>query len=478
MLALTTDRPLSEAVAAIERRTPFGSAMTSREWERVPADLRDRAMFSATVENERLLLAMKDRLAQRVAMVKPETGSHMDRGLFIEEMRRELSSTGYQRGDARRGSLRDLKSTARLGLIWDMNLSQAAGYARWKMDMMPEGLANEPAYELVRIKAKVEIRPWPLVWEDHGGKFHGAPGKDYPNAKGRMIALKTDPIWRFISRFKTPWPPFDWGSGMGLMGIDRDEAEALGLLTADTELVPLSIAFNAGLRSSIHGLPPSSRETLRSTFGDAIRIDNDEVLWHRNSTPETDEQRKQDAATTLRERARAIADSGKQQFSRSRSEDGTLSLPPGLRIDEPPAEILASTSAVAVGRKLLYHEGWAGYAENLAALIRGYLPDNVDVMVRDGHVYAWRPDLLELAPDQIHVMTLKDESGMLLGYGQNLFDQPSVPVHIRNAAGEIIGGFFANPVSAHVYARARAKDFTSALDMAVRIFIGEKEILP
>ena len=48
-----------------------------------------------------------------------------------------------------------------------------------------------------------------------------------------MIALKGDPIWAAISRFGTPWPPFDFGSGMGVEDIDWEEAVELGVLKKD-----------------------------------------------------------------------------------------------------------------------------------------------------------------------------------------------------------------------------------------------------
>jgi hypothetical protein len=35
---------------------------------------------------------------------------------------------------------------------------------------------------------------------------------------GRMIALKSDPIWTAISAFGTPYPPFDYNSGMWVHG--------------------------------------------------------------------------------------------------------------------------------------------------------------------------------------------------------------------------------------------------------------------
>lgn len=279
MLSSSTDQPLSDAVAALDQRTPLGSAMTSRQWERVPADLRLRALVSSTMENERILQDIKTRLAARLALVKPEDGSHMDRGLFIEEMRKELSAAGYKRGDVKRGSLRDMKSSARLGLIWDMNLAQAQGFAKWKAGMDPDMLAAAPAQELIRVKSRREIRDWPLVWADHGGKFYGEPGPDYPYAPGRMIALKTDPIWRFISRFGTPWPPFDWGSGMGLKSILRAEAERLRLITPEDVPQPLDVPFNESVQASLLDLPEDSRKAILRALlgeveiaGDIIRI--------------------------------------------------------------------------------------------------------------------------------------------------------------------------------------------------------------
>lgn len=274
MTSFTTDRPLQDAVRQVSRRTPVGAALSSREWELVRAEIRMRAMFSAQVENEHLLLEMKQRLQSRIELAKRD-GRTMDRGVFIEEMREELSKAGYRRGYAKRGSLQDLKSTRRLSLIFDMNVAQAQGYARWKADMTPEGLENEPCYELIRVMERTERRDWPRIWNDAGGEFFGEAGanEDYPEAPGRMIAAKNDPIWTRISRFGTPWPPFDWGSGMGLRGIDRDEAENLGVVDADDEVLPLDAPFNQGAQASLAGLPTSAvRRIMTALAGEVEEI--------------------------------------------------------------------------------------------------------------------------------------------------------------------------------------------------------------
>lgn len=477
MPTLTTDRPLSEAVASLSRKTPVGAALTSREWERVPAEIRDRAMFSARVENERLLAGMQERLKARLALAKKD-GRTMDRGVFIEEMREELRKVGYQRGDAKRGGLQDLKSTRRLGLIFDMNVAQAQGYARWKADQTPEGLGNEPAYELIRTRERLERRDWPVIWSQRGGEFFSGAGSnpDYPAGPGRMIATKNDPVWTAISRFGTPWPPYDWGSGMGLRGIGRSEAEALGVIGPEDEVLPLAVPFNSGTRASVKEIPEAGRESLRSTFGDAIRFDGDEVLFQRDTSPETHEQREQSITASLRDRARRVSDAGRSALARFGSENDVALWAPGAE-----SEILASTSAVAVGRKQLYHEQWPGApesAETFARLIREYLPPEVEVMLRDRHIHAWRPDLLRMTPDEIQALSLAEENGRLLGYGQNLFDRPSSLVTIQDGAGGTLGGFYAPLATARQYARMRARDFTDALGTAVRVLIDGKEVRP
>lgn len=277
-ITLTT-KPLLDAVEMIRTKVPAGSARSSSEWNLVPGEIRLRAMFSARVEDERLLAEMQARLLDRISEAKA-SGVTMDRGLFMEEMRALLKEQGYRRpDDVKRGSLRDLKGFRRLGLIWDMNLAQAQGYARWKADMTPEGLENEPCYELIRVMDRLEHRDWPTVWRQHGGQFFDGEGSndDYPLSPGRMIARKTDPIWRAISRFGTPWAPFDWGSGMGLRGLPRAEADAFGLTFPGEVFTPDATPFNENLKASVKGIPEEGRRRLLDAMRGEVELAEDEL---------------------------------------------------------------------------------------------------------------------------------------------------------------------------------------------------------
>lgn len=473
MPAITTDRPLRDAVATISRKTPVGSVLSSREWELVPAEIRDRAMFSARVENERLLAEMQARLQARVELAK-RGGRTMDRGVFVEEMREILREQGYKRADGvRRGSLRDLKSSRRLALIWDMNIAQAQGYARWKADMTEEGLENEPCYELIRVMDRMEPRDWPAIWRQHGGLFYDGEGSndDYPAAPGRMIAKKTDPIWRAISRFGVPWPPYDWGSGMGLRGVDRSEADAFGITEPDERITPLMVPpFNSGHRMSVRGLPESGRESLRSAFGDAIRFDGDEVVMQRDLTPETYEQRKNDITESLRERARFHFLQASGELERlQRADDGAELGFQGEGEREVAAIYLAQASAVAVGRKRLFHDTMTqAEAETLLRATGGF-PSQVAMRYQDGHFLAWRRDLTDLQPESVIADMESGRGGLLLGYGLDSpawGGEPHVLVRIfrmpRRQGDEPLVGFHAPVDSWSVFARARAADLQHA----------------
>ena len=139
---------------------------------------------------------------------------------------------------------------------------------------------------LRRVMNRMEARDWPRIWDQAGGEFFDGPGSndDYPRAQGRMIAAKNDPVWTLISRFGTPWPPFDWGSGMGLRGIDREEAEALGVIDPADVVLPLSTPFNRELEASLIGIAPARRSAIAESMAGDVSIDGDRL---RAVAPET-----------------------------------------------------------------------------------------------------------------------------------------------------------------------------------------------
>ncbi len=278
MPALTTS-PWQTAVDRMSSKTIVGSRLRSAEWASVPLALRDRAFFSAGVENARTLSVMREKLAQGLEQARPG-GTGMNGARFVADMRNLL---GAAPGDS--GSLTDLTSVRRLKLIWDFQDIDAHAFASHKASMDPDVMDAFPALRLVRIETRRVPRDWYALWGAAGAKvnWEGA-------SKLVMGALRPWPFWAALSRFGRPWPPFDYGSGMGLEDVDRDEAEAIGLLLKGEDpaarmqrlrgdAATAQQNWNDGLSASIKGLSPEARGWLSSAFGGQISVEGDQVAW-------------------------------------------------------------------------------------------------------------------------------------------------------------------------------------------------------
>jgi hypothetical protein len=286
--------PMLDAVAKLDRKTAVTSKLSSAEWARVALELRERAFFSARVESARFLAVAQDKLRKRLALEREQVGdgkeAFVNRDSFIRDMRRIAVEEGIQTSDASgRGTVRDIRSVKRLGLIYDMQTESAAGFARWKMDNDADVLDEFPAYRLGPSTARVP-RPeaeWRARWNAAGASvgWQGASRVD-------LAALKTSPIWSALSRFGTPWPPFDYGSSRMLEDVDRDEAAALNLVSR-TGPVPSfpgggrdidgatgrGMGFNATLEASVTDVPPALRDWVVGQFGDRVREKDGRLQW-------------------------------------------------------------------------------------------------------------------------------------------------------------------------------------------------------
>jgi hypothetical protein len=478
VIDFTTPIPLAEAVQHLGAKTPLGVALRSAELERLPVEIRDRAFFSAMVEDERILAEMQRRILQRVRLQRSKLadgseGVTMDRARFIAEMQEELDRAGYRPDPAKAGGLQDLSSAGRLGLVWDMQLAQAHGHAKWKTSMDPDILLAVPAQELIRVEARHERRDWPAIWAANGGQFYGEPGPDYPDAPGRMMALITDEIWVKISRFGVPWPPYDWGSGMGTRSVRRRLALELGVMKrGDKPQQPLTTPFNSGLTASVKGIPQEGRERLRSEFGDAIRFDSDQISYERQPDPDHVQETVRE---NLKRRARESFARAERELGRLQREDGGADV--GFRGEDESAiarVYLAQTSAVQVGRKQLFHDTLTqGQAEQFAEILDEAFPD-LSYHYEAGHFIAWREDLLAIAREVLIQLVDTGTDGLLLGYGRESIPlgEPSVLVRIYRqprGASAPLAGFFGPVHGVKAFAEARARDLSDALGEPMEI---------
>lgn len=247
--------PFRDAIESRAVRQILPTDFRTRLLNDIPAELRERAMFSAGVTNAEFL----QRTSDSVDML---LDGKTDRATQRAELKKLLQRLDYKPAEGEEGTLTDLSSDRRLNLILDTNLQMAQGYGRWKQGQDAAILDQWPAQELIRVIDSEVPRNWAQRWADAGGTFYG----------GRMIARKNDPIWQKISRFGLPYAPFDFNSGMDVEDIDRDEAIELGVIDRDTAIVAQSRDFNTDLQATPEVRDAALKEALSENLAGLARF--------------------------------------------------------------------------------------------------------------------------------------------------------------------------------------------------------------
>jgi len=265
------------AADLILKKALVASKLDSKEWNQVQAAFRNRAFFFSQVAQANIIQAMRGRVVE-----------YAERGVDISEarklMRADLKRMDYKPESGDKGTIKDLFSKARLDVVMKHNLDQARGMIQRASGMSPGAFAAFPAQEFKRTHARrAQRKDWPERWRKAGGKVYG----------GRMIALKTDPVWERLSVFGNPFPPFDWGSGMGVIDVDRKTAIELGLVSDEKlreetaalrSAKPEASKFNDNLQATVPNLRKDSLcgQILLRNFGDQVAIENSVVSWQGN----------------------------------------------------------------------------------------------------------------------------------------------------------------------------------------------------
>jgi len=224
----TAPIPFREALDALQVKSVLPTTGGTAEISSLPLDVLEHAMVSARVNNAQYLKQVADVL-DRMHNAQA-SGRPLNKAYAMQTLRDALRKLGYRPGAAgvEPGSLQDFSSDARLNILIDTNLDQAAGYGNHIAAQTPVLLDAYPCQELYRQRLSADRRPWGQIWADAGGRTYG----------GRMIAKKDDSVWVNISDFGRPYPPYKWGSGMWSRDVSRKEALALGVVGLDTPVTP------------------------------------------------------------------------------------------------------------------------------------------------------------------------------------------------------------------------------------------------
>lgn len=204
-------------------------------------------------------------------------------GNFRVAMREALASIGYSPGAAGvpEDSVEDLASDRRLDLIIHMRTRMVWGGAAHKRRQ--EALDDFPCQELVRFEERIIKRNWPQRWREAAAATGDVAAAGVLQRHGRMIARADSPIWRELSRFGTPHPPFDYNSGMWTESVSRDEAVALGVIESAAVIQPDPTEIPEDLPLTPSPETPGSAAltaALREALGPNYTLGPDGILRH------------------------------------------------------------------------------------------------------------------------------------------------------------------------------------------------------
>lgn len=248
---------------AIERRAVqqlLPTELRTRLLSTIPAEVRERALFSAGVTNVELLQKIGDSVDGLVA-------GTTDRATQRAELKKLVRTLDLgAKTEDERGTLTDLGSDARLNLILDTQLRLAQGYGAHAQGNQPGVLEQFPAEELFDTNPgqSENRRDWAARWAELGGKFYD----------GRLIAKKGDPILTQISYYGLPYGPLAFRSFWERRDIAHDEAVDLGVVTPAeaAALAPQSRDFNTDLAATPEVRDAALKEGLLEALGPAFQF--------------------------------------------------------------------------------------------------------------------------------------------------------------------------------------------------------------
>lgn len=249
------------------------SELRTREWDAAHAAkigtpdaatlgwCKERAYFMAAVTRA-------EQLEEFRAMAAEVASGRVSPAEARQKIREWLAATGYQAKPGQEGTLKDLGSTQRLKVSIDTNVELARGWAQRKTSM-----ANyvRPAQMLYRASQARQPRDWRKKWAEAAE----AVGWEGVSRTHEFVALKTSPIWRALSRFDQPYPPFDFGSKMRVRSVSLKDAQAAGLLTEPEDVRETQEEQRrqalAGMNESVECTPQVSTRELRAGLSRVLK---------------------------------------------------------------------------------------------------------------------------------------------------------------------------------------------------------------
>jgi hypothetical protein len=252
--------PFLEAVDKWMPRALAAANLTSAQWKLVAIDIKQRAFFASRVTNAQWLQSSKNFLTDYLTAAREvlpngeialKAGS---RAQFVVDMQEKARQMGI--GQLGKTAITNVQNESRLKLIFDVNQKSAYDFANYKQGIDPDVLEAFPAQKFIRVGHVEEPRPW---HEENIG----------------TIRRKDDTaFWVSMNRdFNVPWGPWGYNSQMDVLDVDRDTAEAMGLVQPGERLQPPPVAFNNDLQAGIQDMDVDTATELQRSLSGAASID-------------------------------------------------------------------------------------------------------------------------------------------------------------------------------------------------------------
>lgn len=263
-MQFTTPLPFSEAIQKLLERGVLPSSFDTHLWSLVATEIREKSFFSSQVESAALLDRMKSYIDDFLAVARDENG-HLKahgRSQFVADMRELAIREGLGKVDAdtgeiipeiRESDLTDIRSIARLQLIFDTQVEAAQEYGFWLQGQDESILWVYPCSRFIRVRPVMIPREYHAA---HEGEVRRKDDLDF------WLQMNQD--------FGVPWGPWGFNSGMAVEDVLRGEAEALGVIGKNEIVHPIAKKFNERLSAGVAEMDPGIAAALRQGTGGTL----------------------------------------------------------------------------------------------------------------------------------------------------------------------------------------------------------------
>lgn len=199
----------AQELFAAKRCVP--SRLSSKGWNLVPVNVRERSFFLSGVDRLEVLQVYHSAVSRYVE-------GDLNAAEARRAIREGLAAIGYSAEPGDEGTMRDLLFFDRMKSILDMNASMLANSAS-RASQWP-AYRVFPAVRNVWMSSNPMPKSWLSRWEE------AAQGLPCAHA-GSMTALLDSPVGARLSRFGIPHSPYGFGCGMGDLAVRIDLAVPL-----------------------------------------------------------------------------------------------------------------------------------------------------------------------------------------------------------------------------------------------------------